>query len=65
MTKIQEHFPNPPGIDTYKRPSQTVQSPNAAGGEVPPAQYRQPVAAPTPAPTTFDHWGRPVPPRKD
>jgi hypothetical protein len=51
MVKINEHAPTPKGIDPYRHPSQTVRSPNDAGGEVPRGQYRQPVPAPTPAPT--------------
>jgi hypothetical protein len=47
MTKINEHFPDPIGIDTYKRPSQTVQSPNNAGGEVPREQYQRPAPSPS------------------
>jgi hypothetical protein len=59
MVKINEHLPTPNGIDTYKHASQTVQSPNHAGGEVPPGQYRQSVTPPEPPPVTLDHWGRP------
>jgi hypothetical protein len=43
ITKINEHLPTPKGIDPYRRPSETVQSPNQAGGEVPRDQWQRPV----------------------
>jgi hypothetical protein len=52
MTKINEHFPTPKGIDPYRHASGTVRSPNDAGGEVPRDQYKQPMPAPAPAPKT-------------
>ena len=51
MTEINKSFPNPPGIKPYQHPSERVQSPNPAGGEVSPGQYRQPAPTPPPAPT--------------
>jgi hypothetical protein len=50
MSKINEHFPMPGGAEPYRHPSETVRSPNDAGGQVPPGQYRQPTPAPTPTP---------------
>jgi hypothetical protein len=51
MTKINDHFPTPTGVNPYRHPSQTVQSSSNAGGQVPRDQYRQPVPAPAPAPS--------------
>jgi hypothetical protein len=51
MTKINQHGDIPPTAPPVTHNSGSMRS-TPAGGEVPRDQYRQPVPAPTPAPTT-------------
>jgi hypothetical protein len=43
MTKINEHGETPPSVKPHRHSSETVRSPNDAGGKLPREQYERPL----------------------